>query len=236
MQKLNRNALKYIAIFAMISDHIAMIFLPKESAFYFAMRLIGRFTAPIMCFFIAEGFRYTSSKYKYGFRLGVFALISQLPYTLMISGGIFTINTLTNWNVIYTFFISFIILLAYEKIQNKPLKLITILLLAGLTIVGDWGIIAPLWVLIFHTYKDEKKKQFIVYGIVVLLQLAFSMPLLIKYNELWQIGMFGAIPLLMLYNGSKGSKKSFHKWAFYLFYPLHMLVLWVLISMPQWIF
>lgn len=236
MNIINRNALKYIAIFAMISDHIAMIFLPKESAFYFAMRLIGRFTAPIMCFFIAEGFRYTRSKYRYGLRLGVFAIISQLPYSLMRFGDIFTIKSLTNLNVIYTFFISFFVLLAYEKIQNKPFKLITILLLAGLTIVGDWGIIAPLWVLIFHTYKNEKKKQFIVYGIVVLLQLAFTMPLLIKFDELWQIGMFIPIPLLLMYNGSKGSDKAIHKWAFYLFYPVHMLVLGVLLCLPEWMF
>ena len=66
---INRNALKYIAIVAMVSDHIAAALIPKETPPYFIMRLIGRLTAPIMCYFITEGFYHTRSRRNYGLRL-----------------------------------------------------------------------------------------------------------------------------------------------------------------------
>ncbi len=229
MPSLNRNALKYIAIAAMLSDHIAMLFFDEYSAVYFIMRFIGRLTGAIMCFFIAEGFHYTRSKYRYGVRLGIFALISQLAYTFCNTGTLFTAELFTNWNVIATFFVGFCVLLAYERLTNKPLKWIAIGLLCAVSVVGDWMIIAPLWILFFYILRDNKKRQLIVFGILAALEVASSIP----FGQVWQIGVFLVIPLLVLYNGKKGGDSPVHKWAFYLFYPLHLLVLgiirWLLI-------
>lgn len=96
MRAVNRNVLKYIAIAAMLADHIAKLFLVEYAEAYFIMRLVGRLTGATMCFFIAEGYFHTSSKYKYGMRLGVFALISQIPYTFFQNRTLFTVNLFTD--------------------------------------------------------------------------------------------------------------------------------------------
>jgi hypothetical protein len=225
MKSVNRNFLKYIAIAAMLSDHIAELFMTAYPAAYFIMRFIGRLTGATMCFFIAEGFYYTRSKYKYGMRLGVFALISQFAYTFFNNRTIFTINLLTEWNVICTFFIGFLVLLAYEKIANKSVKWITVGLLCAASYFGDWMIIAPLWILCFYIFKDDKKKRFTAFGILAAVEVASCIPFMISKGEIWQVGVFLVIPLLWLYNGEKGSGNPIHKWAFYLFYPLHLLAL-----------
>ena len=79
---LNRNLLKYIAIIAMVLDHVAFLFIPPFSLSYQICRFIGKLTAPIMCYFLAEGYNYTSSKVKYGTRLLIFAIISQFAFSL----------------------------------------------------------------------------------------------------------------------------------------------------------
>lgn len=43
-----------------------------------------------------------------------------------------------------------------------------------------------------------------------------------------QLGVFLAIPLLCCYNGKRGSGGRAAKWGFYIFYPAHLLVLWIL--------
>lgn len=225
MKSLNRNILKYIAIVAMLTDHIAESFMKDYPAVYFLMRLIGRLTGPIMCFFIAEGYFYTRSKFKYGMRLGVFALISQFAYTYFHRGTILTISLFTEWNVIFTFFIGFLVLLAYEKIINKPVKWITVGLLCAVSFFGDWMIIAPLWILCFFIFRDNKNKRFLVFSILAAAEVATCIPFMIRYGEIWQAGVFLVIPLLWLYRGEKGSGNPVHKWVFYVFYPLHLFAL-----------
>ena len=234
MKSVNRNVLKYIAIAAMLSDHIAMLFMAEYPLIYFFMRLIGRLTAAIMSFFIAEGFYYTKSKYKYGMRLGIFALFSQFAYTFFENGTLLTYNLLTDWNVIFTLFIGFCVLLAYQKIINKPVRWIVIILLCAVSYFGDWMIIAPVWILCFYIFRDNKKKRIIVFSVLAAVEVASCIPFIISHGEIWQIGIFLVIPLLLLYNGKKGSDSPIHKWAFYLFYPLHLLALgiikWILIK------
>jgi len=224
MKSLNANALKYIAIAAMLSDHTARFFMYNPSIF-FIMRLIGRLTAPAMCFFLAEGFHYTRSKYKYGMRLAVFALISQFAYTFFSNRTLLTYKIFVNWNVIFTLFMGFCVLLAYERITNKPLKWGVIVLLCAISYFGDWRIIAPLWILCFYVFRDNRKKKFIAFAILAALEVASCIPFIINNGEAWQVGVFLVIPLLLLYNGEKGGKSPFHKWAFYVFYPLHLVVL-----------
>ena len=52
----NGNQLKLLAIFAMLVDHWAIVFVPGEFAGLWLLRLVGRLTAPIMCYLIAEGY------------------------------------------------------------------------------------------------------------------------------------------------------------------------------------
>lgn len=223
---LNRNELKYIAILAMLFDHIGMFFVPTSHPMGIVFRIIGRLTAPIMCYFIAEGYFYTHSKRRYGTRLLIFAGISQVAYSFAHYLKLFTFDL----NMIYTLFISFLVLLSYDKIRNTALKWSAVVALIALTMPGDWGVIAPLWVLFFWIYRDNPRRKFVSFGMVAALTVVADITFMMIngnrwFGELWQLGIFMAIPLLMLYNGRKGSTSRFSKWVFYVFYPLHLVVI-----------
>lgn len=64
-----------------------------------------------------------------------------------------------------------------------------------------------------------------MFSIFAVVETAISIPYMISNGETWQLGVFLVIPLLLLYNGEKGSGKAIHKWVFYIFYPLHLFIL-----------
>ena len=82
LQILNRDTLKIIAAAAMLIDHIGWRFYPFINLKAQVFHVLGRITLPIMCLFLTEGYFYTRSKKRYGLRMLLFALLSQLPYTM----------------------------------------------------------------------------------------------------------------------------------------------------------
>ena len=85
---LNRNQLKYLVIAAMLIDHIAWAFVPTASLLGQAMHIVGRLTGPTMAYMLAEGYHYTRNVKKYALRLGIFAVISWLPFSYFERGCI----------------------------------------------------------------------------------------------------------------------------------------------------
>lgn len=220
---LDRQKLKYIAVIAMIIDHIGMCFISVTNPLYILFRVIGRITAPIMCYFLVEGFQYTSSKKKYAIRLFIFAVISQFPYAFCRYNKLLVLD----FNMIFNLFLCFCILLCYSKIRNCILKCLSIFLLMALSFFCDWSIIAPLWVLMFYIFKDSINKKVISFSLISIVQVAMGIIFRVKnnyqwYGELWQLGLYLSIPLIYLYNGEKGKCDAFNKWFFYIIYPLHL--------------
>lgn len=226
MLKLNRTQLKYIAALAMLIDHIGMMFIPITTPVGTLCRVVGRLTAPIMCFFLAEGYEHTRSKLKYGTRLFVFALAAQ-PFYAYAHGNTFFE---ADFNMIFTLFLSFLVLLCFDRIENSVLKMLGAAAIVWLSSYGDWGVTAPLWVLGFYVFKNDKSKTLFYYSAIAGLWIfravynAFSMGFLWRY-ELCQLGLFMFPFMYLCYNGEKGSDSRFSKWFFYGFYPLHLFVL-----------
>ena len=140
------------------------------TALYVICRVFGRLTAPFMCFFLAEGFQKTSSYRKYVLRLLVFAVISQAPYALahhgaaILEAGISGASVLSMYlipdiNMLATLLISFLVLLAYEHFRFSPLRWVLIILLVLASIPCDWGVFCPLFVLCFHIFRADRRKQ-----------------------------------------------------------------------------
>ena len=234
---LNRNQLKYIAIFAMLLDHIAWILSqtyydqPWNHALTFVFRSIGRLTAPIMSWFLVQGYIHTSSKKRYALRLLIFALVSQIPFSLVRSGKLWS----SELNVIYTLLLSFLILCIIDSELDRFPKILLVILLFALSAFGDWAIFMPFMVLIFYLLRDRRRALIIFYSILSLLVVLADIVILCIRGyywhwELWQAGMFLFIPLLLLYNGQPGSRHPFHKWIFYAFYPAHLLILWFILK------
>lgn len=235
-QILNKNTLKYLAIIMMIIDHVTLFFInpQTDSILYSIFRLLGRLTIPIMCYFIAEGFIYTKSKFKYGLRLAVFAIISQFAFTFALNGTILTWKLFTDWNVIVTLLIGYLIIVCYEYFDNKYIKTLLCAFLIVISYFGDWGLFAPVWILTFHVFRDQTKLKYLLFILVALMRTTLIY-LSGFYNQtqwylfIWQIGVIFTIPLLLMYNHEPGKKSLFHQYFFYIFYPGHLVLIRVIV-------
>ncbi len=220
----------------MLIDHIAMFFLSgglakatlSRIAVYSLMRVTGRLTAPIMLFFLVEGFIHTSSRKKYGVRLLIFGLISQIPYALSHYNSLLKLD----FNVILTLFVTFLMLTAAERISNRWMNRLVVFALIMITYCCDWGVIGPLMAWLFYQNRDDRKAQMKYYSFLCAIHVVCAAFFLAAkgnhwYGELWQAGMFLVIPVLLCYNGEAGSKSPLNKWIFYVIYPLHLLIFWV---------
>lgn len=227
--------LKLIAIIAMLIDHIAWAFVPAATVLGQVMHIIGRITAPIMAYFISEGFYHTRNVKRYALRLGTFALISHIPYYYFMNGKLpisfthgFQLKIQTS--VIYTLFLGLISLIIWnsEKIDER-LKVFLIILICIIAIPGDWSFITVLWILFFNINRNNPDKQISSFVIISIPVMASPLIMLFNnydgwYTQAFHIGIPLAIPLLKKYNGKPGGRKN-SKWLFYIFYPLHLLIL-----------
>ena len=229
---LNREQIKYVVIVAMLIDHIAWAFVPKASLLGQLMHFIGRLTGPTMAYFIVEGYLHTRNVKRYAFRLGIFAVISIVPFTLFEYGTLPIVMDdgepllITSFGVIYTLFLSLLAVWLWDKGRCREwVKAMGVAGLCILSIAGDWAFYDVIFALLFFVFRDEPKKKWAMYCL-------FSASLLVGafvYGEYFQVGVF-MVPLLIefCYNGEGGSRKPFHKWFFYVFYPAHLLILWAL--------
>ena len=230
---LNRDELKYLAIFAMLLDHIAWFLLPFSSPVAQIFHVVGRITAPIMCYFAAQGYVYTRSLPRYLGRLVVFAAISQVPWYFLHQSG-----SKLSFNFLVTLVFCLLTICAWDKIENVPLRLLAVAACVLATYYCDWHFYAPLWCLFFYIFRDDRSKQLLSFTGVALFYIeeAVRARLNVGYtvtgackNAAFTLGVFLAIPLLLLYNNEKG-KYAWSKWVFYVFYPLHLAVIAVLVS------
>ncbi|MBQ1712574.1 MAG: hypothetical protein II024_05030 [Firmicutes bacterium] len=226
---LNRNQIKYIVILAMLVDHIAWLFVYTYSVQGELMHFFGRLTGPTMAVFIAEGYRYTKNVKHYLARLGVFAIISWPCFSLMETGRILPL-----FSVIYTYFLALVALIVWDSKTHIVVRLVIIGGLIYLSKWGDWSYMGILFALAAHIWHDNKTVRWSLHTLICLVFLFIETSKALSYGWPWWTQMFQAGTLMVapmmlyLYNGESGSKAPFHKWFFYVFYPLHMLMLWYL--------
>lgn len=139
-------------------------------------------------------------------------------------------------SVIFTLFLGLCAIYIWDKLEiPKILKVIAILMTFYLAAFANWHYILILLCLIFYFFKENPKKMWALYAIVSLLYIfnvrLFANPFQFAFTfdfELFRTGIL-MIPLFFLfYNGESGSKSSFNKWFFYIFYPAHLLIIGVI--------
>ena len=174
-----------------------------------------------MAILLGEGYLKTHSHKKYAIRLLVFALISQIPYALFNSQAGITINL----NMIFTLLLAYINIFAWDKTSINPiLKCWITGIMCAISLLSDWSVCVILWALFSYKYAKEPPKMWAGFMIVALITsiavFASDEPGLYYY-----LGIF-LVPLaFLLYNRKKGSDNPIHKWFFYAFYPIHLLLL-----------
>ncbi len=226
LKPLSGSALKMIALVTMIIDHIGSVLLSQVQfanepivsigshavTLYFIIRKIGRLAFPIYCFLITEGYLHTHDKKRYGLSLLIFALISEIPWNLEHSGHLLY----SGQNVFFTLFLGYLAICAYERFKDDRYKMFTCLFgLFALSILlrADYGSRGLGFILFLYIMRDRRILQAIVgscffsgaYAIIV----AF-------------------LPINM-YNGERGFiKTKAAKYAFYIAYPLHIFILYLI--------
>lgn len=259
-------ALKIIAIVTMLIDHIgATLISPSlHPQAYLICRSIGRLAFPIFVFLIVEGFHHTHDIKKYLKRLGIFALISEIPFDLAFyhlhSGANFitdfrnlynvpshTINSNqleqvlerlnANQNVFFTLFLG-LLLIYLMSLVEKNLKSVLLgnLVDAALTILicavaffmkTDYDIAGILMIVAFYLFRGSKALLsiclFIICG-TILSQLDYYKETGNVLAIIPMLATFAIIPIAF-YNGKKGKDI---KYFFYIFYPAHLLLLFLI--------
>ena len=216
------SALKLIAVITMLIDHTGYVFgafpafrtplftaLGETVTIYFILRKIGRLAFPIYCFLIGEGLRHTRNQIAYLARLLVFAVVSEIPLNLMISGKW---TCLSKQNVFFTLFLGALAIYCLQNLKNNLIKIPAMLaiLAASVILKADYGTAGMVVILLIYVLRE--------YPIV---QVLAGYPLL--SGGVYSIAAF--VPISM-YNGKRGFiKHPVVKYCFYLFYPLHMLLL-----------
>lgn len=257
---LNQAVVKYIVIVLMVLDHAVQSFLTPDNPVYFIGRTISRLTGPVMAFFIAEGYIHTHNVKKYLFRLGIFAIISSMAFTLFEAGKISVINlelipdveknaaawiyisslgkylVFTGTSVIFTLFLGLLAILLWDKAKlNVAVKVLITFAILYLSLFGDWNYWNILFCLIFYFMRNNKKLMWTTF-ICVALTYIFNLKFVNIFEftvepglKLYRVGIL-LVPLFieLFYNGLPGKKSAFNKWFFYIFYPGHLLVLYIL--------
>ena len=218
---MNATEIKKIAIIAMTIDHIAWI-LPINTTISYLMHIIGRITAPIMWFFIAEGCCYTKNWKRYFGRMLLFAVISHFAYCFYFYEGCLyhMLYTSVMWPL--TLSILLIKLIETRKIPWWS-KILPIILMILCSIHADWGVLALVMPAVLYFCRHSFKKQAIaiaISGIVAVIITDTFLP-----YRILQLFVSLSIPLLANYNKQRGEG---NRWFFYLYYPLHLVVLGVI--------
>lgn len=227
---LNRDVIKYIAMTAMLLNHIANIFLVPGTLWYEVLVDIGYFTAITMCYFLVEGFRYTHSRKQYALRLFGFGVVSQVPFSMAFAQN--DILEFQDFNMMFTLFLCFCILLCIETIRNRFLRGVLIVLLIFGSLFCDWALLAPVFTLLFAWAGGNRTRQKASFGAAALLYGGMAG---LGSGQVWEaVGcavpiLVSAFVILYLYNGRRAARgRTFYKWFFYAFYPAHLLVLGLL--------
>ncbi|MBQ3842864.1 MAG: hypothetical protein II820_09255 [Ruminiclostridium sp.] len=249
LKVLDRDAVKYIAIFIMFWGHLfAWLTLMRGLAInndpYLVMPLWQNLLShaslicpPVMFFMITDGYKYTRDRKKYALRLLILACITQ-PFDWLVW---VPVHGWWTANVIFTLLFGLLAIMAWESGLKKWQRVTLVILcsLATLLIQSDWEIFGVPLIFFLHFYRDKPKKRLAAFSIIIAIWkgLGFFWQILggtfdftAVFNGVMDIlfVMLGYLLPAVFCNGKKGKHPVFAKWFFYVFYPLHYLIIWII--------
>lgn len=239
---INRDMLKYLAVIPMVIGHFCG-YLSEEILYkdmnlaVFVLMQMSLFAPPIFFFFITEGFRYTRSRKKYAIRLLLFAFINQVPFCLANHGTLLTTDLFLNLNIVFTLFFGLISIMIWETKLNIFIRIPLIVLLDILTFIlsAEWMIFGIPIMLGFHIFRDTPKRRFLWF--LSMITLHELMQSIFSFSGWFYTGLSALITFVAMmlayyllfnhYNGEKGKHPEFAKWFFYILYPVHLWLIYI---------
>ena len=237
---LSQEGLKIIACFAMLLDHLAaslVLMLYRQNYckelydLYFILRIVGRIAFPIFCFQLAEGIHYTKNPLKYGLRLGIGAILAEIPFDLLLFGGF----TWEHSSVMVTLLLAFCWARLAMTTEKPALKMLFLLGFGYIAefLGSDYGGYGVLMVALFLLTRDMSRRRVIqAVGLAVICWLIGGSIISIGSIRLpiEIFALFSLIPIFA-YSGKKRTASPWIQWAFYLFYPVHLAVLLLIVTL-----
>ncbi len=223
---LSGSVLKTIALLTMLLDHTAAHLFSKmrfalvpfmtiggtKITWYLVFRTIGRIAFPLYCFLLVEGYLHTRSKERYGLRLLIFAIVSEIPWDLVHKG----FWTASGQNVFFTLFLGLCAVYIWDMFREDPVKrTVCLLTVFGISLIlhADYGIKGVGFILCLFLLQDYPLPRALV-GCCF-----FARPLTV----------LPAFALTGLYNGKRGFiRGKVLQYLYYAIYPAHMLLLFFL--------
>jgi hypothetical protein len=215
-----RELLKIIAIATMVLDHIARVLYPDM----LILRIIGRLAFPLFAYLLVLGVESTKNPKKYMATLLLFAVVSQIPYYLA-----FDIQPFERLNILFSLFLSAVTIYFY----NKRSMLAVVPLLLSVVLMTEGSYYAVLTAVGMQLLKDRPKL-----GVLALVALNMQFLLVTEIEDQIQILALMAVPLIFLHINNKLKKEilipenslaySTRKYFFYVFYPLHLALLFLI--------
>ena len=189
---MNRNTLKYMAIVAMLLDHIAHAFIPNGTLLYVLFRTVSRITAPLMCYFIVEGYFHTRNVKKYVMRLFLFSIVSLFPFAYFVNGQWLPLLLMRGrvsageaWlylpfadktlvfcgiSVITTLCIALLIVWMWDKARfGRAIKILLTVLACLAVDICDWSYWCICYCLVFYFLREKPMEKWLVYSAVSLM-------------------------------------------------------------------
>lgn len=205
----------------MLIDHIGAILFPEQ----IVLRIIGRIAFPIFAFLIVEGYFHTRDLKKYLLRLGLFAIISEMPFD--IAFHFVKVIEFQSQNVFFTLFIALLAIAIYDKYKElHPIVAVSAVILLAIlneVIHADYGIMGVMIIFVFYKFKGKHFSLFSWLLVINLIVIGLNMQL--HQMTLWSvISLFEVVALIVIFkcNGKKGFSL---RYLFYVFYPGHLLLL-----------
>lgn len=237
--RLSSNQLKMIAMVSMLIDHIGLMLIGNGKlygynnalfsyviildnakpwlSFYRFCRVLGRISFPIYTFCIVEGFLRTSNLFKYFLRLLLLAIVSEIPFNLMVYNRFFCLD---GQNVIWLYLVGILAFVAMQKFDKHPVAVFLFSIMAMVAahfLRLDYGYGGMLLLMLIYIFRNDKTYRSI--------SIAITTFMLSIQND------FGAAALSTFfihhYDGTKGRFNL--GLIFYMFYPVHMLILYFMV-------
>ncbi|MCD8335998.1 MAG: conjugal transfer protein TraX [Lachnospiraceae bacterium] len=223
------STLKLIAIITMFIDHTGATVIRSLTSLsasasntalrsawirgYNLSRDIGRLAFPIFCFLLVEGFVHTRNPRKYAGRLFVFALISEIPFDIALKGSWFYPD---KQNVYFTLLIGLLVLMGIRWITDdgkRPILLSVLPIALGMFVAlkldTDYNYKGVFLIAVLYLTRQVRLYQCIGGAAAI----AWELPAPLAFIPVW------------FYNGKRGISL---KYFFYWFYPVHLMLLYVI--------
>ncbi|KFN01741.1 conjugal transfer protein TraX [Bacillus clarus] len=229
--RLNAFQLKIFAMILMVIDHV-YTYIPGMPMW---MHHPGRIVSPIFFYFVVEGFFYTRNRTKYATRVFMWAAIMFAGSTLI--QYIFPRENVLGYNIFLSLGFGIVLLCAIDytkRTKNYLIGIPAVMIAAVAGMLTEANLYGVGMTLIFYFFREKKSWLIITYTLLSLM----DVPGLIMSGEIFtDMGLFGynnqglmifALPFFFLYNGERGLNNAFTKYMFYIFYPVHLWIIYTI--------